>query len=294
MRCLDCLTPLPAGARFCPNCQHPVLQQGSGKPAAMPAPRPLPTPSVVPSPGPASTPLPARPRRGMPTAVVLVICLMGGALVGSLVLGVVILKFRSPVVPIGPVDRPIIQENRKPQENPPPPLDQQTQQPPQRDEQAQRDQAAREQQVREQRAVEEQNRLRTEQEARAAAAARQRSEQQRVEQQRVPPQRPTPPRSERPAAEPPRSASTLPPPPPPPPPPAWTGPDSGQFDYSGPPVPQNGEVIFEPLPPGRVLLNYDQGKWSATLEPLGNGTQRLVMRSLKAGNQKKLRVRWAR
>lgn len=72
----------------------------------------------------------------------------------------------------------------------------------------------------------------------------------------------------------------------------YNGPRSGVLTYSGPPVVQNGEVVFEGLPPGQVVLSYDLKKWEGRFAPGRNNTQRLILRSIKAGSQKECVVRW--
>jgi hypothetical protein len=57
-------------------------------------------------------------------------------------------------------------------------------------------------------------------------------------------------------------------------------------------VAQNGEVVFENLPGGRLHFIYDHEAWKATISHQGNGTQTLVMRSLKPGLQKSCDVKW--
>jgi hypothetical protein len=76
------------------------------------------------------------------------------------------------------------------------------------------------------------------------------------------------------------------------PPSTYAGPSSGQLSYSGPPVPQNGEIVFNGLPPGTLTLTYDTRAWSHRLVSTPDGRQRLIMLSKKAGMQKKAEVTW--
>ncbi len=57
-------------------------------------------------------------------------------------------------------------------------------------------------------------------------------------------------------------------------------------------VAQNGEVVFENLPGGRLKFTFDHSAWQPTISRQANGTQTLVMRSLKAGIQRTCDVRW--
>jgi hypothetical protein len=72
----------------------------------------------------------------------------------------------------------------------------------------------------------------------------------------------------------------------------YDGPSSGTFTYSGPPVIQNGEVVFRGLPAGQLQLTYDRSAWEGRLFPDGEGYQKIVLRSLKPGSQKKCEVKW--
>jgi hypothetical protein len=54
----------------------------------------------------------------------------------------------------------------------------------------------------------------------------------------------------------------------------------------------NGEVVFENLPNGRLRFIYDHSAWRPTISHQANGTQTLVMRSLKPGIQRVCDVQW--
>jgi len=54
----------------------------------------------------------------------------------------------------------------------------------------------------------------------------------------------------------------------------------------------NGEVVFENLPSGRLRFIYDHSAWRPTISHQANGTQTLVMRSLKGGIQRTCDVTW--
>ena len=57
-------------------------------------------------------------------------------------------------------------------------------------------------------------------------------------------------------------------------------------------VAQNGEVVFENLPGTRLRFTFDHSLWQPTISRQPNGTQTLVMRSLKADIQTTCDVRW--
>jgi len=57
-------------------------------------------------------------------------------------------------------------------------------------------------------------------------------------------------------------------------------------------VAQNGEVVFENLPGARLKFTFDHSLWQPTISHQANGTQTLVMRSLKPGIQTTCDVRW--
>jgi hypothetical protein len=57
-------------------------------------------------------------------------------------------------------------------------------------------------------------------------------------------------------------------------------------------VAQNGEVVFENLPGARLKFTFDHAAWKPTISHQPNGTQTLVMRSLKPGIQTSCDVQW--
>jgi len=57
-------------------------------------------------------------------------------------------------------------------------------------------------------------------------------------------------------------------------------------------VAQNGEVVFENLPGARLRFTFDHSAWQPTISHQANGTQTLVMRSLKPGIQTTCDVKW--
>jgi len=57
-------------------------------------------------------------------------------------------------------------------------------------------------------------------------------------------------------------------------------------------VAKYGEVVFEGLPNDRLRLIFDHDAWQPTIHRQPNGTQTLVMRSLKQGIQRSCDVKW--
>lgn len=90
-----------------------------------------------------------------------------------------------------------------------------------------------------------------------------------------------------------RPADPAPPPPaaPPPQPARPASPTSGTL-HAVVEVMQNGEVVFANLPAGRLRFSFDHDAWQPTIHREANGTQTLVMRSLKPGIQRTCDVRW--
>jgi hypothetical protein len=69
-------------------------------------------------------------------------------------------------------------------------------------------------------------------------------------------------------------------------------PQSGTLHYSGPPIPQNGVVVFDHLPGGRLRFSYDQSIWHPTIVRNPDGTQKLILRSSSPGSQTECVVQW--
>jgi hypothetical protein len=67
---------------------------------------------------------------------------------------------------------------------------------------------------------------------------------------------------------------------------------TGVFEWTGDPVPPNGECSFPNIPPVKLQLDFDTKKWEARLEAGGAGGQVLVMRNKDKKTQKKCVVRW--
>jgi hypothetical protein len=71
----------------------------------------------------------------------------------------------------------------------------------------------------------------------------------------------------------------------------YQGPMSGVYEWTGDPVPPNGECSFPNIPPVKLELDFDTKKWDAQL--VGEaGAQVLVLRNKDKKTQKKCVVRW--
>lgn len=88
-----------------------------------------------------------------------------------------------------------------------------------------------------------------------------------------------------------RPADAAPPAPVPRPAARVANPTSGVLHASGE-VMQDGEVVFENLPGARLRFIFDHAAWRPTISRQPNGTQTLVMRSLRPGIQRACDVQW--
>lgn len=68
---------------------------------------------------------------------------------------------------------------------------------------------------------------------------------------------------------------------------------SGVLHYQGPPVPYNGEVIFDHLPNARLRFMFDHQAWSLTIRPNPDGTKKVTLTSQKPGYQTICDLTWA-
>jgi hypothetical protein len=57
-------------------------------------------------------------------------------------------------------------------------------------------------------------------------------------------------------------------------------------------VPQNGELIFKNLPGDQLKFTFDHNAWQPTIRRQPDGTQTVVMRSIRPGIQTKCDMRW--
>jgi serine/threonine protein kinase len=73
-------------------------------------------------------------------------------------------------------------------------------------------------------------------------------------------------------------------------PPANT--NSGVLRYAGPPVPFNGSVTFANLPGARLRFTFDHAAWQPIISRQPDGSQTLVLVSLKHDLQSKCEVQW--
>jgi len=73
----------------------------------------------------------------------------------------------------------------------------------------------------------------------------------------------------------------------------YSGPTSGTLEYSGNPIPQNGEHVFRNVPLVKMQLDYDTKIWEARLAPGEGQTQRLIVRNKSSGPQKRCVVHWS-
>ena len=75
--------------------------------------------------------------------------------------------------------------------------------------------------------------------------------------------------------------------------PLYAGPSAGTLTCNGTPIVQNGEVVFEGLPPGRIQVIHDTSIWEARVRPDENNTaQKLILRNRRPGTQRRCTVTW--
>jgi hypothetical protein len=72
----------------------------------------------------------------------------------------------------------------------------------------------------------------------------------------------------------------------------YNGPRTGTLTCRGE-VPQNAEYVFHNLPAMELNLVYDAKIWTVRLTPEEGGTQRLIIRNISSGPQKKCVVSWS-
>ena len=68
---------------------------------------------------------------------------------------------------------------------------------------------------------------------------------------------------------------------------------SGTLECNGGPIPQNAEYVFRNLPPVKLQLDYDKRAWEGRLSPGENQTQRLILKNISSGSQKRCVVHWS-
>ena len=72
----------------------------------------------------------------------------------------------------------------------------------------------------------------------------------------------------------------------------YNGARSGTLECSGGPIPQNAEYVFRDLPLVHLQLDYNQKIWQAKLMPGDGQTQKLILKNVGKGPQKKCVVHW--
>ena len=72
----------------------------------------------------------------------------------------------------------------------------------------------------------------------------------------------------------------------------YNGAQSGTLECSGGPIPQNGEYVFRNVPLVKMRLDYNQKIWSARLASGDGMTQRLIIKNISNGPQKRCVVHW--
>jgi len=77
------------------------------------------------------------------------------------------------------------------------------------------------------------------------------------------------------------------------PPSLYAGAKSGTLQCGGGSVPQNAEYVFKNLPRGNLQLDYDSKVWDARLAPGEGQTQKLILRNISSGPQKRCTVHWS-
>jgi hypothetical protein len=75
--------------------------------------------------------------------------------------------------------------------------------------------------------------------------------------------------------------------------PTYSGPKSGTLECSGSPIPQNAEYVFRNVPLVKMQLDYDTKTWDARLAPGEGQTQKLIVRNISSGPQKRCVVHWS-
>jgi len=68
--------------------------------------------------------------------------------------------------------------------------------------------------------------------------------------------------------------------------------NSGMFHYQGPPVPYNGQVVFNGLPASHLKFKFDTSAWLLTIKRNPNGTQKVTLTSQKQALQTNCNLGW--
>jgi hypothetical protein len=64
------------------------------------------------------------------------------------------------------------------------------------------------------------------------------------------------------------------------------------FHYQGPPVPYNGQVVFNGLPASHLKFKFDTSAWLLTIKRNPNGTQKVTLTSQKQALQTNCNLGW--
>jgi cytoskeletal protein RodZ len=67
---------------------------------------------------------------------------------------------------------------------------------------------------------------------------------------------------------------------------------SGALHYHGPPVPLNGEVVYDNLPKARLRFRFDRQAWNLTIKLNPDGTKRVTLISQKPELQTSCDLGW--
>lgn len=68
---------------------------------------------------------------------------------------------------------------------------------------------------------------------------------------------------------------------------------SGVLHYQGPPVPYNGQVVFDHLPAAKLHFTFDREAWFLTIKTNLDGTKKITLTSRVQGYQSSCEVLWA-
>jgi hypothetical protein len=73
----------------------------------------------------------------------------------------------------------------------------------------------------------------------------------------------------------------------------YNGAMSGTLECNSGAIPQNAEYVFRNLPPLKLQLDYDKRIWDGRLTAGENQTQRLILKNISSGPQKRCVVHWS-
>jgi len=67
---------------------------------------------------------------------------------------------------------------------------------------------------------------------------------------------------------------------------------SGIMQYTGPPIPHGGTVVYDNLPNGRLKFNFNHAAWQLVIKPNPDGTKKATLISLAQGYQSSCDLGW--